>query len=91
MSENMSEKRKREVVLGQVRSTSGNKTIAVRVPHLVKHAKYMKYVRRDSILHVHDEKNEAKVGDRVEVCQSRPMSKTKHYRLVKIVERAETA
>jgi small subunit ribosomal protein S17 len=86
----MSEKRKHEILVGQVRSVSGSKTIAVRLAHLVKHARYSKYLKRDSILHVHDETNQAKVGDRVEVCQSRPMSKTKHYRLVKVVERADT-
>ena len=51
-----------------------------------KHPLYGKYVRRRTVLHAHDEKNEAEVGDRVEVMSCRPMSKTKHWRLVRIVK-----
>ena len=86
----MNEKRKREILEGVVRSVAGSKSITVSVPLSVQHPKYKKYLRHESVLHVHDEKNEAKLGDRVAVCQSRPLSKTKHYRLVKVVERAET-
>ena len=64
------------------------KTLRVEVEFLVRHAKYGKYMRDRSILHVHDEKQEARTGDRVQVMQCRPMSKTKTWRLVKVLERA---
>jgi small subunit ribosomal protein S17 len=69
------------------------KTIKVRIDRLVKHAKYGKYLKRRSYLHVHDEKNEARTGDVVEIMECRPMSKTKAWRLVNVVKRAgrETA
>src|SRR5436190_666006 len=54
----------------------------------MKHAKYGKYLKRRTVLHAHDEKNDAKEGDTVELAESRPLSKTKHHRLVRIVERA---
>jgi small subunit ribosomal protein S17 len=74
--------------VGVVASDKGNKTIKVVVAYQTKHAKYGKYLKRRSILHAHDEKNEAKEGDRVELAECRPLSKTKHHRLVRIVEKA---
>src|SRR5204862_4619982 len=65
-----------------------NKTIKVEVKRLVKHARYGKYIFRSTNLHAHDEKNEAKKGDRVEVVETRPISKQKRWRLIKVVERA---
>lgn len=65
-----------------------DKTIKVRIDRLVKHAKYGKYQRRRSVLHVHDEKNEAKAGDVVEIVECRPISKTKSWRLSKIIRHA---
>jgi len=74
--------------LGTVLSDKRQKTITVEVRHLVKHAKYGKYMYRSTKFHAHDEKNEAKLGDRVEICESRPLSKQKRWRLLRIVERA---
>lgn len=86
----MSESRKRnDLMEGVVRSAKGQKSITVRVPVLVKHKKYGKYLRRDRIFHVHDDKDEAAEGDRVIIRPTRPLSKTKHWRLVKIVTRAQ--
>jgi small subunit ribosomal protein S17 len=64
------------------------KTLRVEVEFLVRHSKYGKYMRDRSILHVHDEKQEARQGDRVQVMECRPMSKLKTWRLVKVLERA---
>src|SRR5690242_49441 len=73
---------------GVVASDKGNKTIKVVVNYQTKHAKYGKYLKRRTVLHAHDEKNEAKEGDRVQIAECRPMSRTKHHRLLRIVERA---
>ena len=75
-------------VVGVVASDKGNKTIKVIVNFQTKHPKYGKYLQRRSVLHAHDEKNEAREGDRVELAECRPLSKTKHHRLVRIVEKA---
>jgi small subunit ribosomal protein S17 len=78
------------LVVGDVVSDKMNKTIVVRVQRLVKHPLYKKYIRRDKKLYVHDEANEARVGDKVEVIEAtRPLSKTKRYRLRRIVTRAK--
>jgi small subunit ribosomal protein S17 len=75
-------------VVGVVASDKGDKTIKVVVNYQTKHPKYGKFLKRRTTLHAHDEKNEAKEGDTVEIAESRPLSKTKHHRLVRIVERA---
>lgn len=78
----------RRIAEGIVTSDVRQKTIKVEVKRLVKHARYGKYIFRSTNLHAHDEKNEAKKGDRVEIVETRPLSKQKRWRLVKIVERA---
>ena len=85
-SETKSSKQKTQI--GVVISKSGNKSIKVAIDHLVKHPKYGKYVRRRTKLGVHDEYNKAGVGDVVEVAQCRPYSKTKSWRLVKVLQKA---
>ena len=75
-------------VVGVVASDKGHKTIKVVSAFQTRHAKYGKYLKRRTILHAHDEKNEAREGDRVEIAECRPLSKTKHHRLVRIIERA---
>jgi small subunit ribosomal protein S17 len=76
------------IVRGVVASDKGDKTIKVVVNYQTRHAKYGKYLKRRTVLHAHDEKNDAKEGDTVEIAECRPLSKTKHHRLVRIVERA---
>ncbi len=71
--------------VGTVVSISGSKTIKVRFDFSFRHRKYGKYIRRSTSLHTHDERNEAKVDDVVEVIACRPLSRTKHWRLTKIV------
>jgi small subunit ribosomal protein S17 len=75
-------------IQGVVASDKGDKTIKVVVNYQTKHAKYGKYLKRRTVLHAHDEKNEAKEGDTVQIAECRPLSKTKHHRLLKIVQRA---
>src|SRR3954467_14414379 len=73
---------------GVVASDKGDKTIKVVVNYQTKHPKYGKFLKRRTTLHAHDEKNDAKEGDKVEIAECRPMSKTKHHRLLRVVERA---
>ena len=75
-------------VVGVVASDKGDKTIKVVVNYQTKHPKYGKYLKRRTVLHAHDETNNAKEGDTVEIAECRPLSRTKHHRLVRIVERA---
>ncbi len=70
-------------------SDKRDKTIKVVVESLVKHPRYGKYIHQRTTMHVHDENNDARVGDKVEIIESRPISKTKNWRLVRVVERAE--
>jgi len=74
--------------VGIVESAARDKTRTVVLPFLSKHPKYGKYVRKRTRLHVHDEKNESKSGDRVEIAECRPISRTKSWILVRVVERA---
>ena len=82
------ERGKRRVEIGVVTSDKMNKTRRVEIPRLVKHPRYGKYIRRRTICHVHDEQNASRTGDTVEIMESRPLSKTKHWRLVRVVNKA---
>ncbi len=73
--------------LGDVISNKMNKTIIVRVERRFQHPKYKKVVTRYHKLYAHDEKGEAKTGDRVRIAETRPISKTKCWRLIEIVDR----
>ncbi|MBN8645719.1 MAG: 30S ribosomal protein S17 [Planctomycetes bacterium] len=73
--------------IGVVESDKRHQTRRVVVSFLAQHAKYGKYIRRRTVLHVHDEANESRTGDRVEVAPCRPISKTKFFRLVRVIER----
>jgi len=79
----------RKVRIGRVVSDKMNKGIVVRVDRTMKHPLYLKTIRTSSKLYAHDEKNEAKEGDLVQVTETRPLSKTKRWRLVEIMEKAE--
>jgi len=81
---------KRKTVVGFVTSRMGDKSIKVTVPYRTPHAKYQKVINRQTVVHAHDEKNEAKVGDQVEVMETRPLSRLKCWRLVRIIEAAKT-
>ena len=77
-----------KTLTGIVLSNSGEKTVKVVINYKVKHPKYGKYVRRRTRLAVHDEHNQSKVGDVVEISECRPRSKTKNFRLVRVVQKA---
>lgn len=85
MSEQESNNR---TLVGQVVSDAMDKSITVTVERTVKHPVYGKFLRRSTKVHAHDEANECHVGDTVMVEQCRPLSKTKTWRLVKVLERA---
>ncbi len=77
--------------IGVVESDARDKTRKVVVQFSSRHPKYGKYVRKRSVLHVHDENNESKKGDRVEIAHCRPISKTKSWKLVRVVAAAPGA
>jgi small subunit ribosomal protein S17 len=81
------ERRIRKRLVGLVVSDKMEKTIVVVVNRLVKHPTYKKYIRRRVKFTAHDEQNTAHLGDTVEIVQSRPLSRTKRWRLAKILER----
>jgi small subunit ribosomal protein S17 len=83
------ERGRRKVRTGVVVSDGMDKTVVVRVDRAFRHALYDKTVRRSRKLAAHDEANEAHVGDRVRVVETRPLSKTKRWRLVEVVEKAK--
>ena len=87
-AEDVSERGMKRVEVGIVSSDKRDKTITVEVKRLVKHPRYGKYLNRSTLYHAHDEKNEAKMGDRVEIIETRPLSKQKRWRLVQILERS---
>src|SRR5437667_5886912 len=88
---NEQDRGKRRVEIGVVTSDKMNKTRRVEIPRLVKHPKYGKYIKRRTICHVHDESNESHVGDTVEIMETRPLSKLKNWRLVRVVAKAPGA
>ena len=86
--ENVSEEKKQRTITGRVVSNKMDKTIAVSVERKVKHPMYGKYMRRSTKYLVHDEDNACNEGDVVTIAECRPFSKSKSWRLVEIVERA---
>ncbi len=83
------ERGRRKTRTGVVVSDAMDKTVIVRVDYQLRHPLYRKIVRRTSKLRAHDEANGARVGDTVRVMETRPLSKTKRWRVVEIVERAK--
>jgi small subunit ribosomal protein S17 len=84
----MAERGMRKGQVGLVTSDKMDKTIVVEIETVTRHPLYRKTIRRDKALKAHDEANAAKVGDRVRVVETRPLSKEKRWRLVEILERA---
>jgi len=79
----------RKVREGVVVSAAMDKTAVVAVIERVRHRRYTKTVQRTKRIHAHDEANESKVGDRVRISETRPLSKLKHWRIVEVLERAK--
>lgn len=78
-------------ITGRVVSNKMDKTITILVERLVRHPLYGKFIKRSTKLHAHDEANECQEGDLVTITECRPISKSKFFKLVKIVERSEKA
>ena len=78
----------RKQLIGVVTSRSGDKTIKVTFFYKIPHPLYRKEIKRKTVLNVHDEKNECGLGDRVEIMETRPLSKSKRWRVVRILETA---
>ena len=85
----MEERHLRKTRVGMVVSAKMDKTIVVAIAENVQHPKYGKVIKRTVKIHAHDEKNECGVGDKVEVMETRPLSRTKRWRLVNIIEKAK--
>ena len=86
MNEQTTETKTARTLTGRVVSNKMDKTITVAVEYLRMHPKYLKQIRRRSIFKAHDPKDECQVGDRVVLAETRPLSKTKRWRLVSIVK-----
>lgn len=84
----MNEQLVKRTLVGTVTSNKMDKSLTVSIERQIQHAKYGKYLKRTTKLHVHDEKNEAHEGDVVRIQECRPLSKTKSWTLVEIVQRA---
>ena len=83
------ERNLRKERIGTVTSNKMGKTITVAVERKVKHPIYGKFVRKSRKFHAHDEKNECGIGDKVRIMETKPLSKTKRWRLVQIIEKAK--
>jgi small subunit ribosomal protein S17 len=88
-AEVIEEKKLKRTQVGRVVSDKMNKSATIVIERLVKHPLYGKYIKRTTKLHVHDENNECSTGDTVMIEECRPISKTKSWRLVKVLEQAE--
>jgi len=76
----------RKVLIGTVTSRSGDKTIKVTYFYKIPHPLYKKEIRRRTVVHAHDENNECGIGDRVEIMDTRPLSKLKRWRVTRVIE-----
>ena len=83
------ERNLRKVRVGRVVSDKMDKTVVVAIEDNVKHPVYGKIIKRTLKVHAHDEKNECGIGDKVEIMETRPLSKTKRWRIVEIIEKAK--
>ena len=79
----------RKIRIGVVSSNKMDKTIVVAAERKVKHPIYGKFVKKTTKFHAHDEKNECSIGDTVKIMETRPLSKTKRWRLVEVVEKVK--
>src|SRR3954453_14686941 len=82
------ERKARRTLVGVVTRDKMDKTRRVEIQRLVKHPRYGKYIKRRTVCYAHDEANETRIGDTVEIMETRPLSKLKHWRLVRVVKKA---
>ena len=88
MSEKAADVRRRATKIGVVASDKADKTVVVRVERIVLHPKYKRYIRRSAKFMAHDEANSCRIGDTVEIVESRPLSARKRWRVSRVVKRA---
>jgi len=88
MTETEKTVRHKKVLIGTVVSDKMDKTVVVQVKRLFMHPRYKKYVRKNATYKAHDEMNQCKIGDKVQIIESRPISKDKCWRVSKVVEKA---
>ena len=86
-----SNRNQRKELIGIVRSKTGDKSVKVVYEYKRPHPLYKKEIRRKTTVHVHDEKNESSVGDKVKILATRPLSKLKRWRMVELIEKAPVA
>lgn len=86
---NQVERNLRKTRIGVVSSNKMDKTITVKVERKIKHPLYGKFLKKTTSFHAHDEKNECSIGDTVKIMECRPLSKTKRWRLVEVVEKVK--
>jgi small subunit ribosomal protein S17 len=83
----MNKRGTRKTQIGVVVSDKMDKTVVVRVSHLVRHPEYNKYIKRSVKFKAHDADNKCKIGDRVQIIETRPLSKDKHWKVKEVIER----
>jgi small subunit ribosomal protein S17 len=88
MSDQQNEVKAKRTVIGRVVSDKMDKTVSVAIERQIKHPTYGKYIRRTSKVMAHDENNECKIGDRVAISETRPVSKNKSWQVENVIERA---
>ena len=88
MTESMEKRSSKRILNGEVVSDKGDKTIVVRVETLIKHPLYKKFIRRRKKFMAHDAANECGIGDKVQIIESRPLSRRKRWQLLKVLEKA---
>lgn len=87
-TESSTSRNHRKDLIGLVTSRTGDKSVKVTFDYKIAHPLYSKEVKRKTVVHAHDEKNECGLGDRVEIMETRPLSKLKRWRIVRILEKA---
>jgi len=80
------ERNSRKLLQGVVTSRSGDKSVKVTVAYKIPHPRFHKVINRKTVLHVHDAENETKAGDKVEIMETRPLSKLKRWRITRVLE-----
>ena len=88
MSHTSESRNTRKTIIGFVTSRSGNKSVKVTIPYKTPHPLYHKVINRKTVVHVHDEKNETKIDDKVEIMETRPISRLKRWRIVSVIQKA---
>jgi small subunit ribosomal protein S17 len=83
-------RKSRKALVGEVTSRSGDKTVKVTYFYKSPHPKYLKEIKRKTVVHVHDGKNQCSIGDRVEIAETRPLSRLKRWRIVSIIQKVVT-